>query len=113
MEALGWSTEGRRCSCPPPGPSSTGWPAPTPTCPRASPCSPRQRHKSANIRQDAVAGRPDDAGMTDTSSIIQRAADFVWHHGRLLDRRRLAHFLDASGQTADAVAAAVAAYRNP
>jgi hypothetical protein len=42
---------------------------------------------------------------------FDRAADFVWRHARLLDRRRFAHTFVAAD--ADGVADAVLAYRNP
>jgi hypothetical protein len=48
---------------------------------------------------------------TPNSVNIDKAADFVWRHGRLVDRRRMAHHF--FGGDADGVVAAVAAYRNP
>jgi hypothetical protein len=45
-----------------------------------------------------------------TTDIVERAADFVWRHGRLVERRRLEHEL--YGAPGAAVAAAVGGYRN-
>jgi len=42
---------------------------------------------------------------------FDRAAEFIWRHARLLDRRRFAHTFDSHDP--DGVAAAVLAYRNP
>src|SRR4051812_49076414 len=48
--------------------------------------------------------------MTTSSPVLDRAADFIWRNGRLLDRQRFAHhFLGAS---AAPVVAALYAYQN-
>src|SRR5256885_545107 len=48
--------------------------------------------------------------MTTSSPILDRAAEFIWRNGRLLDRQRFAHhFLGAS---AAPVVVALRAYQN-
>jgi hypothetical protein len=49
--------------------------------------------------------------MSTISVDVDRAAEFLWRHARLLERRRFAHRFDRPD--ADGVAAAVLAYRNP
>ena len=46
-----------------------------------------------------------------TTVAVDAAADFLWRHGRLLERRRFTHRFDRPDP--DGVAAAVLAYRNP
>jgi hypothetical protein len=49
--------------------------------------------------------------MSTDSSIVERAADFIWRSARLLDRQRFAHIFQAA--PAAPVVAAVLAYQNP
>lgn len=45
-----------------------------------------------------------------TDAVVERAAEFLWRNGRLIDRRRFEHRF--AGGSADAVVAALRAYRN-
>jgi len=49
--------------------------------------------------------------MTTTTSDVDRAAEFLWRHARLLERRRFTHRFERPDP--DGVAAAVLAYLNP